>query len=111
MKLVEEKNPDTPRVLEIINEGLVDPYRILFMKNNQTLTDTNELLSAQYLAIYKNKKWFIITYNKFVSFFLSYSLNHQSFYGYLAKRVMKKVFLRPSKYKIWKNYGIEITSR
>jgi len=47
-------------LVKIINEELVDPYEVLFMKNNQTFTDTNELLSAQYLAVYKDKKWLVL---------------------------------------------------
>jgi len=47
-------------LVKIINEGLADPYEVLFKQKNQALTDYNELLRAQYLAVYKNKKWFVL---------------------------------------------------
>jgi len=46
-------------VIKIINKGLVNPYEANFLRNNQMLTNYNEVLNAQYLAIYKDKKWLV----------------------------------------------------
>ena len=47
-------------LVKVINHGSASIDKHLFRGNNQTINDSNELLEAQYLATYKNKKWLVL---------------------------------------------------
>ncbi len=48
-------------LVRVENLGPVDSYSSLFYKNNQAIARNGDLLEAQYMATYKEGKWFVLS--------------------------------------------------